>query len=158
MANEEWRPINDFPIYRVSNSGRVQNIKTGRVLKHGDDGNGYSCVSLWRDGKAKTLKLHRLVAEAFVPGDTSLEVNHIDGNKSHNYATNLEWSTRSANMIHAQKTGLWDVRRRVRIVETGDVYESETECARAIGGDVRHVAHGAAGLRKTHLGFHYEFV
>ena len=159
MVKEQWRPIDDFPSYMISNKGRVQNRKTGRILKDADDGGGYRFVRLCRDGKPRTAKVHRLVATAFVSrNENDREVNHIDGNKSNNRASNLEWTNRSRNMLHAQDNGLWDKRRPIRVIETGEVYSSETECAKAIGGDVAHIQHCAAGLRKSHLGLHYEFV
>lgn len=159
MAKERWRPIDDYPSYRVSDQGRVQNQKTGRILKDADDGNGYRMVVLCSDGKCRSTKVHKLVATAFIPDHASgLEINHIDGDKSNNAVSNLEWVDRSKNMTHAISKGLWDTRRPVRVIETGEVYASELECAKAIGGNVAHVQHCAAGLRKTHRGLHYEFV
>ena len=57
-------------------------------------------------------RVHRLVAEAFLPNKNQLtEVNHIDGNKKNNKLSNLEWSSRQANMDHARRIGLWSARK-----------------------------------------------
>lgn len=68
---------------------------------------GYYIVTLCKGKERKTKKIHRLVAEAFIPNvENKLQVNHIDGNKLNNNVKNLEWCTDSENMIHAYKTGL----------------------------------------------------
>lgn len=51
--------------------------------------------------RGQKLYVHRLVAQAFIPGDASLEINHKDGDKTNNRANNLEWVTRSQNQIHS---------------------------------------------------------
>ena len=103
-TREEWRPIAGFPNYQVSNRGIVMNLKTGRVIKHGIDGAGYAFVALCKgDGtKPKQIKIHRLVAQAFIPNPLNLpQVNHIDECKTNNDVTNLEWCTVSQNIRHS---------------------------------------------------------
>lgn len=65
---EEWRSIDGFLDYEVSNMGRVKSLKYGktRILKDRPDGSGYFQVILCLDGKEKSHKVHRLVAEAFI--------------------------------------------------------------------------------------------
>lgn len=105
--NEEWKAIKGYEgIYEVSNTGRVKRIShysnykgsgTKRLLKEkmkviGRDKYGYSIVSLYKGKKMKMCKVHRLVAEAFVPNQLNLtQVNHKDENKNNNNASNLEW-------------------------------------------------------------------
>lgn len=106
---EEWRPIRfTNGHYEVSNMGRVKNVKTGHVLKPLDDGNrGYKRVCLSHYDYQKRFKIHRLVAMEFIPNPNNLpQVNHIDGNKENNCASNLEWVSVKENVVHAQKTGL----------------------------------------------------
>lgn len=68
---------------------------------------GYYCVCLSKNGVAKYKKLHRLLAETFIPNSENKEqVNHIDGNKINNDINNLEWATRQENSFHAYKLGL----------------------------------------------------
>lgn len=78
----------------------------GRVLKGTTDAMGYLITRVTVSRKAKDYKTHRLVAGAFVPGDVSLCVNHINGDKRDNRPENLEWVTFAENMRHAWQTGL----------------------------------------------------
>ena len=69
--------------------------------------NGYSYVSLWKNGKSDNLKVSRLVALHFIPNDYDKPtVNHKDGNKQNDHYTNLEWNTVSENTQHAFDNGL----------------------------------------------------
>ena len=66
------------------------------------DKDGYRLVTLCKDNKRYTRKVHRLVAEAFLGiDDTKTQVNHIDGNKDNNIVSNLEWCNSSENQLHA---------------------------------------------------------
>lgn len=104
---EIWETIEDFPDYKVSNKGRVMRIKGYKLIKPFDNGRGYNCVHLYKNGKRYNKRIHRLVAEAFIEGrEEGYEVNHIDGNKKNNFVDNLEWCTRSENIKHAYNTGL----------------------------------------------------
>ena len=95
--------------YSITNSGDVisRAHKIPRVLK-GMNINGYRRVELFMDnGATIRVMVHRLVAQYFVPGmGENLDVNHKDGNKSNNKASNLEWVTRKQNVVHAFLHGL----------------------------------------------------
>lgn len=94
-------------LYEISSNGKVRNLKTRRMLRPGKDKCGYLHVSLSKNGKTKTLKIHRLVANAFIENFENLpQVNHKDGNKENNNVNNLEWVTCSGNLKHAYKNGL----------------------------------------------------
>ena len=67
---------------------------------------GYKRISLSKNGKVKTIALHRIVAENFIKGNSSLTVNHKDGNKLNNHFSNLEFISSSENVKHAYKIGL----------------------------------------------------
>lgn len=68
---------------------------------------GYLQVLLYEEGKPHPKKVHRLVAEAFIPNlDNKPQVNHINGDKTDNRVKNLEWCTNSENQLHAYKNGL----------------------------------------------------
>lgn len=111
---ERWLPIADYPDYEVSDGGRVRRVtsrtcaKAGSILKM-PMRTGYPCVDLCREGRKKTVHVHRLVAAAFLePKPGFPEVNHIDGVKTNACATNLEWSSRQTNQLHAYRSGLQD--------------------------------------------------
>lgn len=102
------KQIDGFPDYAVTDKGSVVNTRTGRFLQASRNTCGYPQVEITNDeGEPKTHRVHRLVAIAFVPNpDGRPEVNHKDGDKTNNAATNLEWVTRSQNVKHAFDTGL----------------------------------------------------
>lgn len=116
---EEWRDIQGYEgLYKVSNFGRVKSLKrkalNGVALRpikerflSGGRLNGYLLANLSKNGKTKSFRIHRLVAEAFILNPKNkLQVNHINGIKSDNRASNLEWATSHENQSHAWKTGL----------------------------------------------------
>ncbi len=105
---EEWRDVVGWEgIYSVSNYGKVMNNKTAKLRKFRKEKLGYLSVDLWNNGYMKRLKIHRMVAQAFLPNTFDKpQVNHIDGNKENNVCYNLEWTTAKENSIHAYKTGL----------------------------------------------------
>lgn len=91
------------PKYKVNCNGDVLGVK-GNLLKGFIHPKGYKHVFL---GNGDCSKVHRLVAEAFIPNpENKPEVNHIDGNKLNNHVSNLEWCTRLENMQHAFSKGL----------------------------------------------------
>ena len=88
--NENWKAIEGYENYEISDHGNVKNIKTNRMLKLNIDSNGYHQVSLCNNGKQTNLKIHRLVAEAFLENpDDKLCVDHIDRDKLNNHISNL---------------------------------------------------------------------
>lgn len=120
-AAEEWRRVNTHggifaDRYEVSSLGRVraaprmkaQGSKPGRVLSQGTDDGGYRQVILHFGGcKRKTIKVHRIVAEAFLgPRAEGQTVDHIDCDKENNHAVNLEYVTSIENLRRAVSNGL----------------------------------------------------
>lgn len=93
--------------YFISERGDVLNSKTGRLIKHQNNGNGYKKITLTHLGVQVQLYVHRLVADIYIPKvKDKNQVNHIDGDKSNNYFKNLEWVSNSENQMHAHKIGL----------------------------------------------------
>lgn len=92
--------------YMVSNYGKVLDLTRQSILSISEVGDGYLNVMIHTATGYMHMLVHRLVAMAFIPGDFSLQVNHIDGNKWNNYVENLEWVTARQNLIHAVETGL----------------------------------------------------
>ena len=107
---EVFKVIDRFPKYSVSNKGSVLSFarcKNGKLLHKQKESIGYFSVKLSENGKFKTILIHRLVAETFIPNpENKKTVNHIDGNKQNNFLEHLEWCTFSENSIHAVKNNL----------------------------------------------------
>jgi hypothetical protein len=102
------KKIIEYPGYCVTIDGKVFSEKSNKYLKPSFDKQGYARVGIYIGNyKTKTIKIHRLVAQAFIDNPfKKTDVNHINGIKNDNRIENLEWSTRSENMKHAFKNGL----------------------------------------------------
>lgn len=116
---EVWKDVFEFDgEYQASNTGKIKSLKWGkeRILKTNYDTRGYPQIQLYKNGKWKNFKVHKLVALLFLPNpDNKPQVNHKFGDKTQNIVdldnlygdtTTLEWATNSENMEHAYKTGL----------------------------------------------------
>lgn len=160
MVHEYWRPIPSFPIYSASNLGRIMNNTTCQILHVYMTPRGYLMLTLYRDHKAFPCAVHRLVAEAFLGGPhPGIDVNHIDGDKTNNCVENLEWCTRLENVRHAVRTGIRPGPRRkgVRIVDTGEEFESIRACAKYFGVDVSCII-WALKHSGVYRGLHIEYI
>ena len=104
----EWRDTYIYgDRYEVSNTGLIRNKITGQLLKAHKDKKGYLRISLSKNNKQVTVKVHRVVAIAFIENPDNLPpVNHKDTNKENNTVGNLEWTTNYENMQHAIRNGL----------------------------------------------------
>ena len=122
----------------VSNKGNVKSLprviirSDGRkrtyyekILKPGDDRNGYKHVSLVNNKARKTTKIHRLVALYFINNPNNYNVvNHIDGNKHNNNVENLEWCTHSYNNKHALHSGLRKIPTKLTDEQREEILEN----------------------------------
>lgn len=95
--------------YQIDEKGNIWSpYRGGQFLSPSPTKKGYYRIVLQTSTGRKTFQVHRLVLETFNPIENceNLEVNHIDGDKSNNCLTNLEWSTGSLNVRHSIETGL----------------------------------------------------
>lgn len=116
---EEWQKTEGH--YEVSNSGKVKNTKTGKVLTSGRDSDGSQIVYLWINGKRQKRRLKRLVAESFSIEDVSdVYVKTINGNENDIHPGNLE--------LRSKRNG-----KKIKVVETGRIYNSIDECSKELG-------------------------
>lgn len=123
VGEEIWKDIENFPNYQISNLGRVKSkgryTKTGIknqekifrkefIIKGYINKKGYKQVTLYDiNNKPKTMRVHKLVALAFIKNKNNLlQINHKDGNKLNNEVNNLEWISNYENMQHAINNGL----------------------------------------------------
>ena len=111
---EVWEDIKGFEgLYQISNFGNVKSFYKDKILKGRPDKDGYYRVCFYKNKKSKEMKIHRLVAQAFIPNPENFpQVNHIDGNKLNNCVSNLEWCTAKYNINHACKLGLFENNRK----------------------------------------------
>lgn len=101
--SEEWRKIDGYPNYSVSNFGQVRNDKTNKILIP-NTCRPYKRIILCNKGVLRTMQIHRLVALSFLKQDPFKlrnQVNHKDLNKFNNHLSNLEWVTGKENSQHA---------------------------------------------------------
>ena len=116
-------------IYQISNIGNVKSLQSGKekILVQQVDQKGYRTIKLYKDGSNKRFKVHRLVAEAFIPNPNHLpQVNHIDENKENNIIENLEWCTNQYNSTYSSG------KRVIKCDKDGNilkVYNSRSEAA-----------------------------
>lgn len=119
MSLEKYGKIDGYDNYTISSWGKVYKVVSRinyslheaytidnflKEVKVETTSKGYLRVPLFKDGKRKWHKVHRLVAQAFIPNpDNKPQVNHIDGNKQNNSVTNLEWVTDEENKLHRKK-------------------------------------------------------
>ena len=119
MKNEVWKTYPEFDFIQGSSLGRVRTIDRvvsngkgtrlvkGRVLKQQLDKDGYLYVLFKVNGKTVARKVHRIVAQTFIPNPDNLpQANHKDCDRTNNNVKNLEWCTASYNMQYREKYGV----------------------------------------------------
>lgn len=115
---EEWREVPGWDLYEISNLGRLKGrdriirnhggtyLRKARILNPVNDRHGYKTFWLKQDGKSKNVKIHQLVARAFIPNPENKPcINHIDNNPGNNRVENLEWVTMQENTDWMIKQG-----------------------------------------------------
>ena len=167
-------------LYKVSNWGRILSLNyknTGKseLMNPGTDKDGYFKVGLSKNGEYKTCKVHRLVAQTFIPNPENLpEVNHKDEDKTNNFVflnedgsinkekSNLEWKSHRDNLNHGTHNERIAKARSKRVLQLsldGELireWESTKECGRN-GFNQGHVAACCRGEEKTHKGFRFMY-
>lgn len=155
LPGEIWKDIPDSDgYYQVSNLGRVKGLRrmiedcNGRKLRVLPEyvckpqvNSGYYHIYVDYRGERIDKAIHRLVANAFIPNPDNLpEVNHIDGNKLNNAATNLEWCSRIDNRRHAIANGLSNDNIPIQCIEDSKIFYSYSEASDYYGVDLTTIA------------------
>lgn len=158
LKNEKWKEIKGYDgKYLIGTHGNCKitsrfNTTGYDLLTQRIDWAGYATVRLSHKGETVTMRVHRLVAEAFVPNHMNKPfVNHINGIKTANYCRNLEWVTHSENMEHAHKLKLIPKTNDRKVVDsfTGKKYSNIKAASVALGIKYSTVRNYLNGSRKN---------
>ena len=179
---EIWKDIPSYEgYYQVSNLGNFRSLP--RKIKYKNNGtrnypskilltettkDNYQRITLMKDGVKSRYQAHRLVALAFIPNiENKPFINHIDGNKSNNIVTNLEWCTASENMLHADNIGLRNMSKhhpsnakRIKCVETGEIFVSYYQAVKWLGKTTNSISalRKGAEIYGKAFGYHWELL
>ena len=145
-------PIKGFEDYGITSCGRVYSFKRNKFLKPNMNTHGYFKVVLSKHNKTYTKSIHRLVAEAYIPNPENLEtVDHIDGNKEHNYVNNLQWLTRKDNCVKSNG-------QKIICMETGEIFDSIMDAERKTKIDNRRICEVVNKKRNSAGGYTWKRV
>lgn len=168
---DQWLSIPGSPNYSANRLGMVKGPK--KLLEPQLGVGGYYYVNLYKDRKIKRCRIHRVIAEVFVPNpENKPQVNHKDGNKGNNRADNLEWATASENQLHkchvlgklpvnldeARKIHIKRCSKSVICIETGEKFPSIKSAAKSSGLWAQNIHKVCHGVLKTTGGYHWRFV
>lgn len=169
---EIWKDIPTFEgLYKASTLGRIASYdrkvnyknfgkiatKKGKILTPKESKGYLEVVLCDNEGKHYCRKVHRLVAEAFIPNSNNYQtINHIDEDKHNNRASNLEWCSVKENVekYHSNRMCLYQYNLMGKLIATWD---SITKAAKVAGGDKTGVQHCAKGKLKTYLGYIWSY-
>ena len=185
---EKWKPIIGFDGYQVSSLGRIKSTRkivkkyaykskgvyepiefiTKTIIRKTQlNNNGYEIVGLSKQKKIHWLSVHRLVASAFLPNPLKKPcVNHKNFNRKDNRVENLEWCSHAENVDYSyeniSRANRENIKhfRRVRCIETGEIYKSCTEAAKKMNCSVSLISNAATkynGHNKAR-NLHWEFI
>lgn len=150
-------------LYEVDNLGNIYSLKNNKILSQRNDQRGYLISTLYINGLKKTIKVHRIVANAFIDNKNNYpQINHIDGNKKNNCCENLEWCTGKQNLRHAKINGLI---KNINFdgfiaknIKTGEIIKFATQNdAESMGFDSSTISKCCRGTRKKHKGFTWSY-
>lgn len=179
---EIWKDIPDYEgYYQVSNLGNFRSLP--RIVKYKSNGtrrypgkslltetakDGYQRIVLMKDGIRIRYQAHRLVALTFISNPENKPfINHIDGNKSNNVISNLEWCTASENVRHADLTGLRNMSdhhpsnsKKIKCIETGEIFISYNKAVQWLGKTSTSIGSLVRGTKRCGkaFGYHWEFI
>ena len=177
---EIWKDLVGFEgKYKISSEGRVKSLdynRTGkeRIMKPSPNGCGYLQVSLCKDNKMYTKKVHRLVAEAFIPNPLCLAtVNHKNEIKTDNRVENLEWMSDYDNRMYGTRLARISIANKGKFINRKDQskvvlqftkdgkfvaeFPSGKEVERQLGFDQGNISMCCLGKRKHSYGYVWKY-
>ena len=167
---EIWKTITEFENYEVSNLGRIRNSKK-KILNQYKNTKGYLQLTLYKNKKQYTKRVHRLVAQAFIPNPNNLpQINHKSGIKTDNNINNLEWCTNSYNQLEANRMGFCKNRIKKSTEATRKpisqydldgnyiaTYISLRDATNKTNGSYKSISQCACGKTKSSSGFIWKY-
>lgn len=160
-------------LYSIDENGNVYSHRSNKYLKSNDDGHGYLYVNLCYFGQHKSKKIHRLVAETFIPNPNNLPcVNHKDENTHNNNVNNLEWCTYEYNNTYGNRLNSIvqkiidkdDHKQKVKVVkcdknthEKISIYKSIGDAARDVNGSHSNIIACIKGRQKSSYGYWWKY-
>ena len=168
---EKFKTIKNYEgLYEAGNLGSIKSLITNKILKPSCDKSGYHILTLCKEKKHNTKTVHRLIAATWL-GDSKLDVNHKDGDKTNNVLSNLEFITKSENSKHAIKLGLFKPNFDKIAIKTKkivyqinpitnniiSVFESAHDAARKTGFNRGNISSCCRGQKKLVKNFKWEY-
>lgn len=148
-------------IYAATSCGKIWSHRNQKFLKPFITKKGYCLICLCVNHRKKTYKLHRLIAMTYLDNPLGLsEVNHKDECKTHNNIQNLEYCDKVYNNNYGTRNERIKKAnsKAVRCIETGEVFESQTEAGKQLGIPASSISSYLKGRLKTAGGYHWECV
>lgn len=160
MGNILMKDIPGFEgAYAATEDGRIWSHKTQNFFSPWSNGQGYLYVTLQTAEGQKNFRVHRLIAQTFIPNpEGKKEVDHINQNKLDNKSANLRWVTSAENKANSSPAGRKIIRTKVRCVETGEVFKSMVQAAQFAGCHRYTINLCLLGKQPTAAGYHWERV
>lgn len=166
---EQWKDIFGYEgLYQISNYGRVKSLKYGKeeILKPIKDKKGYLHVHLRKDGMEKHHRIHRLVANAFIPNEDlfKTDINHKDENKENNVWSNLEWCDKTYNNNYGGRNKGIAISLSKQVQQYSKdgktlikTFQSTMEIQRQLGFANTHISECCLGKQKTAYNYVWKY-
>lgn len=159
---EEWKDLAQCNKYECSNTGKIRDKQTKKILNGSVNNKGYIRYDLCLNGKRFVVHGHKAVTETFIPNiENKPFINHIDGNKTNNNVNNLEWCTAKENTEHAIKTlnkpQGGENKKQIICLTTGIIYSSAYEAERLLNIPNSMINRVCNNKRKSTKGLRFAF-
>ena len=155
------KDIRDYEgLYAITEDGQVWSHRRQKFLKPSTSKDGYLRAGLHKDGKLRTIEIHRLVAEAYIPNPDNLpQVNHKSEIKTENFVGNLEWCSSKYNMNYGSRIqrAVAKCKKPVYCVELNKAFESIKQAAEELGVHAQSISACLNGRQKTTGGYHFKY-
>jgi len=164
--SEAWKDIPGYEgLYKISDLGNIYSTITNKIRKLMRDKDGYLQLNLCKNKEVWQQKVHRLVAQTFIPNVNNYkEINHKDENKANNSVINLEWCTRKYNMNYGNRSFIAAEKRCMPVIQTdlsgNEIarYKSVKEAARHIKKYQSNISRCCRGMRSMAYGYKWGYV